>query len=147
MQRCFFWLELGHLRSSHSFSLCAQPLLLTTSLQNKLGLCGPDSQAGDKPSPSTDRAPCLTPPLCPLPVIQINQLEEHWEYCSSARQEYPSESLSPLPSAVLMFLILRAQSRNCHLILHSLPWRFRGATSLTAPVLKWNSITLNHCLT
>lgn len=121
----------GLQRSSRSFSLCTHPLLLTPSFQNKPGLCWLDNQGCDHTSPSADSASGLTPPLHPLPVIRINQLEEHWECCSSPRQEYPSESLLLLPPPVLMFLILRAQSRNCHLILHSLPQRFKGATSLT----------------
>lgn len=108
----------GLLRSSRSFSLCTHPLLLSTSFQNKPGVCWLDSQGCDNTSP--------TPALYPLPVLQINQLEEHWEECSSPSEEYPSESLSLLPSPVLMFLILRAQSRNCRLILHSLPRRIRG---------------------
>lgn len=119
------------LSSSHSFSLCTHPLLLTTHFQNKPCLCCLDGQGCDDTSSSTDSAPSPSPPLYPLSVIQINQLEELWDYRSSPRQEYPSDSLSFLPSAVLMFLILRAQSRNCHLILHSLPWRFRAPTSLT----------------
>lgn len=119
------------LSRSHSFSLCAHPLLLTTCFQNKPCLCCLDGQECDDTSSSTHSAASPSPPLYPLAVIQINQLEERWDCRSSPRQEDPSESLSFLPSAVLMFLILRAQSRNCHRILHSLPRRFRAPTSLT----------------
>lgn len=111
-------------------AVCSHPLFLTVSLQNKLGFCRLDSQEGDKTSPGTDSASSLAPPPCPLQSFKSISRKN-----TGSSAPLPDKSIHQnhclfFPFLVLMFPILRVQSRNCHLILHSFPWRFRGTIYL-----------------